>query len=37
MPGLTRPARVRPMNDAIKHQAQADTGSQVLRRQTFLT
>jgi hypothetical protein len=30
-----RPVKVRPMNDAIKHLAQAETGSQVHRRQTF--
>jgi hypothetical protein len=34
MSPLTRPGRVSAMNDATKHQAQADTGSRVLRRQT---
>ncbi len=33
MTGWTRPGRVRLMNDAIKHQAQADTGSRVFRQQ----
>ena len=35
MPPLSGGGRVHPMSDAPKHQAQAETGSQVHRRHIF--